>query len=203
MIRNGLIYLGIVFLTIPSLMAQWDLSGELNAVGRYPMGKNQRFNFAPEDQRMPFWFVSNQHGRFAEDTKVGAWVNARATYEFNPETELEIGGGVLARDGGKENFFLDEAYVKLKFSWLDVVVGLKQMKEHTRGLSATNDNMLWSLNAKPMPGIQVETNRPVTVLPDAGIALEAAWNEYLMGDDRFVTETRLHYKYQRRFGPSC
>lgn len=195
MIRNGLIYMGIVLFTIQSLMAQWDFSGELNAVGRYPIGKNQRFDRAPEDKRMPFWFVNNQRGRFADDTKFGAWVNAQLVYTFNRETELEFGGGVLARDGGEENLFVDEAYAKLKFHWLDVVLGLKQEDEKLRGLSATNDNMIWSLNARPMPGIQLKTNRPVMIFPYNGIAIEASWNEYLMGNDRFVEDTRLHYKY--------
>jgi len=61
-------------------------------------------------------------------------------------------------------------------------------------LSATNENIVWSLNARPLPGLQLRTREPIMIFPDAGIGFEAALSEYLLEEDRHVSYARVHHK---------
>lgn len=142
----------------------------------------------------PFWFHSNKRGRIDEKTNFAAWVKAGLQHHFNENSILEIGAAGLYQDGYADELQLDEAYVSFKNSWLLASVGRKQRPELFRGLSASNESILWSLNARPMPGISLSTNGTLYLWKEGGIGVQATIEEFLMGKDRYVENTRVHHK---------
>jgi hypothetical protein len=71
-------------------------------------------------------------------------------------------------------------------------VGSKKQEEVLDGLSATNQNFLWSGNARPLPGILLEANNPLKI--SNTFALDWGIGHYELNDNRFVDGTHVHYK---------
>ena len=145
-------------------------------------------------QELPFWMHMNQRGRITETTQAVGWLTGKAVFEIDDYSTLEIGAGVLYQEGIEDRVFLDESYLQFKNSWLEVTGGRKHMPELYMGLSATNENILWSLNARPLPGIQLKTRKPVFIFPDAGLGFEASLEEYLFENERSTKNAKLHHK---------
>lgn len=171
----------LIFFPVTSLIAQTTYSGglELKAQG------------ATQDE-LPFWMHSNQRGRISPETNVMGLATARMQHHLKGEAILEIGAGGVIHDGFTKELALDEAYVQFRNQHFYVTGGVKQKEALFRGLSATNENILWSLNARPLPGIEIGTTTPWFIFP--GIGFEGRWGEYIMEEDRHVPWTRVHHK---------
>jgi hypothetical protein len=160
-----------------------EFSGEINLKG-----------LASTKEILPFWMSHNQRGRISDSTNAAGWVSGKGIYEFNSNRLLEFGAGVLYQDGISEEVFLDELYASYQNSWLEVVAGRKQHTELYNGLSAVNGNILWTLNARPIPGIQLRTTRPIFFSATSRWGFEASLSEFFMENDRFVKNARIHNK---------
>jgi len=162
---------------------QLEFSGEVNLKGMYSTG-----------EELPFWMYNNQRGRISESTNAAGWISGKAIYDLGYTSTLEIGAGILYQDGISDRVFLDESYLQFRNTWLEVIGGRKQKPELYNGLSATNENIVWSLNARPLPGLQFRTRKPIMLFPDAGLGFEASLSEYLLEQDRHVSYARVHHK---------
>ncbi|SKB36514.1 Capsule assembly protein Wzi [Salegentibacter holothuriorum] len=160
-----------------------EFSGQVNATG-----------LLYSDDNSPFWFHTNQRGRVDESTNFSGFITTQGFYKLSENSNLEFGLGALYQDGYSDKLQLDEAYLAFNNSWLGIVAGRKQRKELYRGLSASNQSVLWSLNARPLPGIRLFTTRPIFFKNNRGLGFQASFEEYLMDDERFVENTRLHHK---------
>lgn len=145
-------------------------------------------------EESPFWIHSNQRGRVNEKTNVSAVLSGLSTYNISENARFSLGLGALYQDGYSDELQLDESYLGFENSWLAIHVGRKQRAELYKGLSASNENILWSLNARPMPGISFGTTRPVYFLKSAGLAFQASLEEFITDDERYVKDTRVHHK---------
>ncbi|MCM4158751.1 capsule assembly Wzi family protein [Antarcticibacterium flavum] len=145
-------------------------------------------------EESPFWMHSNQRGRMNELSNVSSLLGGIASYNITENARFSLGAGVLYQDGYIDDLQLDEAYLGFQNTWLAVHVGRKQRADLYRGLSATNENIIWSLNARPMPGISLRTTRPVMFWPEAGLGFQASLEEFITDDDRHVQDTRVHHK---------
>lgn len=182
-VMNFIICLFIVATSIQVAAQSLEFSGEINLKG-----------LTSTKEVLPFWMSHNQRGRISERTNTAGWVSGKGIYELNKDRRLEFGAGVLYQDGISDEVFLDELYASYKNSWLEVIAGRKQHTEMYNGLSAVNGNFLWTLNARPIPGLQVRTSRPIFFSAESKWGFEAAWSEYFMEKDRFVRNARLHNK---------
>jgi len=160
-----------------------EFSGEINLKG-----------LASTKEALPFWMSHNQRGRICDYTNAAGWVSSKGIYELNANRRLEFGVGILYQDGISDELFLDELYASYKNSWLEVVAGRKQHTELYNGLSAVNGNILWTLNARPIPGLQLRTTHPIFFTAKRRWGFEASWSEYFLEEDRFVRNARLHNK---------
>ncbi len=142
----------------------------------------------------PFWFHSNQRGRVNEKSNISTFGSVLMSYQINNNSRFLVGAGLLFQDGYIDRLQLDESFIGFENNWVEISVGRKQRVELYKGLSATNENIIWSLNARPLPGISIKTTRPVYFLPNAGLAFEASLEEFITDDDRFVRDTRIHHK---------
>ena len=176
----------VLFLTANSFLLQ---AQQINYEG---FGSLTGIVYSQEES--PFWIHSNQRGRIDESSNISAFFTAKATYEFSENASLEVGLGGLFHDGYSEKLQLDESYLGFQNSWLLAHVGRKQKTELYDGLSASNQNILWSLNARPLPGISFQTKQPIYFWKNAGLAFEASLEEFITDDERYVKDTRVHHK---------
>lgn len=147
---------------------------------------------ASTEDQLPFWMHQNQRDRIAKNTNLVSWISGKGFQNFSNNSVLEIGTGLLVREGTGDDFFVDEFYAHYKTKFWSFTAGRKQQEELYNGLSASNRSILWSLNARPLPGLQLKTTRPVFLFKNFGF--EATWEEYIMDDERFVDNARLHHK---------
>ncbi|MFD2516568.1 capsule assembly Wzi family protein [Salinimicrobium flavum] len=143
-------------------------------------------------EELPFWMYSNQRGRISPETNVLGLAAVKMQHQLRGEAVIEIGAGGVIHDGFDEKWDLDEAYIQFRNQHFYITGGVKQKKELYNGLSATNENILWSLNARPLPGVEIGTVKPFFVFP--GIGFEGRWGEYLLEEDRHVPWARVHHK---------
>jgi len=185
-IFRGIITVILMLLFQYSGFAQIEFSGNATLEG-----------FISNQDELPFWFYSNRRGRVNQETSVATWAHIIANYDLSRIAKIEVGAGAMYQDAGRKNDIdVDELYAQFNNNWLLITAGIKQHDELYDGLSGTNGDMLWSLNAKPLPGVQVQTLHPIYFLFNDHLGFSGTWGEFLMGDDedRFVKKTRVHKK---------
>lgn len=182
--KNFLRVLLLIFLHLPfsGNSQDLDLSGELYLSAR---GGN--------DKGLPFWMYANSRGRFTENTHFLTRLSGKAVYTFYNESELETGGGILFRNGSSRDILADEAYLGFRKEWFELTLGRRHQQEIFGGLSATNQNILWSVNTEAPPGVKVAIS-PLYFSGDAGLGVEMLWSDYILEEDLPVPNTKLHHK---------
>ncbi len=144
--------------------------------------------------RSPFWLHTNKRGRFDEKTHFMSLVSSTATLEMDQNSYFQLGAGAFFRDGFDLNLGIDEAYFSYISPKIGVVLGKKQREDFYKGLSGTNQSILWSLNSSPPPGIRIFSRDPLFINEDYGIGFMASLEEYLLDDERYVEKARVHHK---------
>ncbi len=143
------------------------------------------------EESLPFWMYANTNTSFAPETNFSGTAAVKGVYHFE-NASLEAGLGYFYRDGVTDELQRRDLYVKFQNNWLNATVGAKRHDTRIDGLSATNKNFLWSQNARPIPGLILEANKPVKISETFGIDWGIA--HYSLNDDRYVDNTRVHYK---------
>jgi len=105
---------------------------------------------------------------------------------------MEVGVALFYRDGMIDDFQRRDLYLRYQNSWLSTTIGAKLQEIEVEGLSATNKNILWSSNARPLPGLIIEANNPVKISETFSIDWGIA--HYNLNDERYVDDVRVHYK---------
>ncbi|MDN3723951.1 capsule assembly Wzi family protein [Aequorivita sp. SDUM287046] len=139
----------------------------------------------------PFWFHTNTNFAVGELTNFSATGELRASLLF-PSFLINGGAAVFGRDGVKDAVQRRDLYLQFENSWLFATVGAKKQFEVFNGLSATNQDFLWSGNARPLPGILLEANNPFKI--SKTFAVDWGMAHYELNDDRYVDGTHVHYK---------
>lgn len=172
----------LLFLLSPWLLFSQDfeIGGNVGAVA-----------IVSNDNENPFWFHTNSN------FSVGELSNLSATGEFVASLnyssfQINAGAAVFGRDGVQDAVQRKDLYLQFENSWLLATVGAKKQEELLDGLSATNQNFLWSGNARPLPGILIEANKPIKISKTFGLDWGLA--HYELNDSRFVDGTHVHYK---------
>ena len=179
--NNSSIFVLLLFFTGPLVKAQVEYSAEL-----------ELRLLESTQEKLPFWMYSNQRGRIQERTNYLGRLSGEASYDLGEQSLLVLGLGGLVHDEFEEELALDKAYIEYVHPIFYITAGFKQREELYNGLSATNENILWSLNARPLPGFEVGTTKPFALFP--GVGFEATWGEYVLEEDRHVRSARVHHK---------
>ncbi|HET8804465.1 MAG TPA: capsule assembly Wzi family protein [Aequorivita sp.] len=143
-----------------------------------------------EDEN-PFWFHTNTNYAVGDLTNLSGTGEMTASLSFS---SFKIRGGTafFGRDGVADAVQRRDLYLQFETSWLLATAGAKKQKEVLDGLSATNQNFLWSGNARPLPGILLEANNPFKI--SNTFAIDWGIGHYVLNDTRYVDNTQLHYK---------
>jgi len=145
---------------------------------------------------LPFWLVANQYG--AVPNSDYGLLNTAIFKDYNtPDTLFDLSykasaTGFIAQEN---KFLLNELYLGLRFKNIQLDLGAKNDAILWNNLSSSNGNIIKSINARAMPGINIKTNNFIR-LPFAKSWLEVKANfaHYFMDDARFVDNTNLHHK---------
>ncbi|OAD89998.1 hypothetical protein A7A78_08365 [Aequorivita soesokkakensis] len=143
-----------------------------------------------EDEN-PFWFHTNTNYAVGVLTNLSATGELTASLTFS-SFKVKGGAAIYGRDGVEDAVQRRDLFIQFENSWLFATVGAKKQKEVLDGLSATNQNFLWSGNARPLPGILLEANNPIKISNTFGIDWGIA--HYDLNDNRFVDAVHVHYK---------
>ncbi|PKA84348.1 capsule assembly protein Wzi [Ulvibacter sp. MAR_2010_11] len=159
---------------------QFEYSGNVEVIG-----------LISNNDQLPFWLYTNSSSAINSETNFSGTALVTGTYNFEASF-IEAGIAGFYRDGRDNELQRRDLYVRFQNNWLKATIGAKKQDTKEDGLSVTNKNFLWSQNARPLPGLILEANNPIKISEifevDWGIA------HYSLNDDRFVDNTRVHYK---------
>ncbi|RXG14697.1 capsule assembly protein Wzi [Leeuwenhoekiella polynyae] len=148
--------------------------------------------FAATGSENPFWMYSNQYGRLDAETNVLGLVQASYAAQFNEQNRLEVGGGLLANDGLYDGVKLDELYATYTWGIVEASAGMKHRKEKLRGISSVGGDIIWSNNARALPGVYIQMLKPLKIFK--WFEAKATFGHYFLEEDRYVTNAQVHHK---------
>lgn len=141
---------------------------------------------------LPFWLKANQSGRIQTE---GAFLNLTEIYAGRKKPGWVWGLGMVAGLGAPEYLQLNQAFAGFTVKGWEIVGGSVADTVRFSGLSSTNGNLARSLNARPYPAIRLSSGgyRPVP-FTEGHLHFSFTYSEGLLGDRRYVQNTRLHRK---------
>ena len=160
----------------------WGASGSLNGgTGQY----------------LPFWAHTGQNGIVPTTSNALLTLGAGAAYNHSNGFFYESGcnfAGWLAsvpNGGVTVNGAVDRLYVSAGWKMLRAELGIAPRQRELGDLSVTGGNMMWTSNARNLPGINVKADWiPIF----KWFALRGNVAHYKMNDNRAVVGTMLHNK---------
>ncbi|MGV6846250.1 MAG: capsule assembly Wzi family protein [Lutibacter sp.] len=144
----------------------------------------------------PFWIRVNSYGK-----------NTQANFSY---VETGIFGNIFSRThkftinyGSDFTTYLipskkpiiNELYATLNFKKWGITIGSKNDDLQFGGLSSSNGNIVKSINARAIPGVDFKSNGYIK-LPFAKnwLGVKLSYGEYFMNDKRYVNNAHLHHK---------
>jgi hypothetical protein len=147
--------------------------------------------FLSSEDQVPFWFYTNSANKYSANTDLAVTANLFSKYDFG-NNRLFAGIGGAYRDGFEDRFQRIDLYVGYMNKWIEATLGAKQRETKLNGLSATNQNFLWSGNNRPLSGIFLEAPKWIKIAN--GFYLDWGIGHYVLNDERYVKDTWVHFK---------
>ncbi len=147
--------------------------------------------FSTEDT-LPFWMVSNNSTQWGAETTFSGFGSVKASYDLTENSSIEAGAAFFYRNEVTDEFQRRDVYAQFTNNWLRAVAGAKKGETVLGGLSTTNKNILFSQNARPLPGVLLEASKPLRISDAIGI--DWGIGHYWLNDTRYVDDVLMHYK---------
>lgn len=171
----------ICFLCLFTFAQEVIIEGEVEAIG-----------FLSSEEINPFWFSVNSNTAVGAETTFSSFGSSTATMNFENESEISAGTSLFFRNGFEDDFQRRDLFIQYKNNWLKATIGSKQQDEKLNGLSLSNQNFIFSRNARPLPGLLFEANEPIKI--NKTFAIDWGIGHYLLNDDRYIDDVNVHYK---------
>lgn len=147
---------------------------------------------------LPFWAVTNKNGIMPDGH--GALAAAGTDFRYSSGAGIDVYSGVrLTGSAVPEasrvwNCMLNELYAGVGWKKLRLDVGMKDRESLYGGLSLTGGDIVWSGNARALPGYNFQIDY-FTVPGTRGIfSIKANYADYRFVSDRYVENAFLHNK---------
>ncbi|MAW94049.1 MULTISPECIES: capsule assembly Wzi family protein [unclassified Leeuwenhoekiella] len=173
------IYLNLILMA--SLQAQDSLVTSIELRGMASSGDTNNF-----------WFYANQKGRVDEQTNFYALAETSSKNTLNENSHFELGGGLLYKDGLYDGVIVDQLYGTYQWKILKADVGVKHRDEKFSGISSVGGDIIWSNNARALPGVYIQMTEPFKIFK--WFEAKATFGHYFLGDDRVVQDAQVHHK---------
>ncbi len=162
-----------------------------------------RFSFnsyGSSGNNLPFWFTSNQNGAFTTENNYYQLLQAGLARGLDTDTtkkwDYTYGTTFIAGYGDKTGYQFNQYWIGARYKRLVVKIGARNEPVKYAGLSHTNGNMMWSGNARPLPGITFSTDGFIPVFSQKKwFTAKALYEENFLTDHRDMSNAMLHHKY--------
>lgn len=173
----------VTFLFFLPVSAQVELSG---AVGSSVFLSNKK--------ELPFWFYSNKEGIVDSNSDFLAYSDFSLEYYTYSGFSIEAGAN-LAYNNSQDEIIPHELFLRFYNEFYELNFGRIGRGNFFNGISATNQNIIWSDNALPCWGISFNSLRPIYLTDKFGFEFE--WSESILDDARWVRNSIVHHKALR------
>lgn len=151
--------------------------------------------FTSTQKTLPFWAVSNKHGLIPNGD--GGLLEIGLFSDFNTKHAFQFAYGVsaagfLSQPGDK--IILDQLFVSGKWRNLRLDLGMIHPEEEYNGVSSTNGNFMRSGNTRTFPGYNLRSDYIKVPFTKGVISFKFNWADYLMTDNSYMDDVRLHNK---------
>ena len=152
--------------------------------------------------QLPFWMSANQFGLMPEGSGGLALVRAGTQYDASKDFQWKWGMSVGANmeKTADFNLMVDELYGSVKWKVLSLDVGMKRFDLDFYGagtptlgsISATGGHIVWSGNARTMPGYLLTVEPFPVPFTNKVFWLEGAYGDFKTLDNRYVKDALIH-----------
>jgi len=181
-VLNKLFFFVFCFSLIVTINAQ---SLEINPYG-------EAGGWVTTDSILPFWSHTNSDNKLSPFSDYAFVLGVDASYKISKNASLNGGASYFLRNGVDDELQRKELYLEFENTWLKVTAGSKDVEDKFGGLGVVRDNFILSGNARAFPGVIVQASEPFKLFKN--IAIDWGIAHYELNDDRFVRDTRVHYK---------
>ena len=148
-------------------------------------------------EKVPFWLFSNQYS-LLEKNPFNLYAVAGYRKSFDDEKKFDISYGInlVNRYSTKYDIYVEEAYGKLKFHFLQLQAGRIRESFGNHDSVLSSGGLLWSGNAKPLPAISATIPKYIPIPLSHGYlhfkgGIYHGWFE----NNPFNKNVLLHHKY--------
>jgi hypothetical protein len=150
------------------------------------------FGQVSTEDRNPFWFYANRHGLFDRETSFAGLAGTRYERKINSNNSVSARAAISYKNGLNTTFFINELYATYSYKMLMFEAGIKQRETKYDNLSSVGGDILWSGNARAIPGVNFVVKEPIKLLSWLGVRGNFA--HYQFFDDRVVDHPKVHHK---------
>lgn len=151
--------------------------------------------FVATDNNLPFWAISNQYGLLPDGN--GGLAELGLFSGFNTAHKIQFAYGISAAgylSRPDNNLLLDQLYISGRWKKIRLDLGMIHRDAEYNGISSTNGNIIYSNNARTLPGYNLRTDYIFVPWTRKILSFRFNWADYQLIDDRFVDNTYLHNK---------
>ncbi|GGG54933.1 hypothetical protein GCM10011414_25970 [Croceivirga lutea] len=142
----------------------------------------------------PFWTAANTLGQRSNDTDALSILQYNYNQFLTEGRFLKVGISSFIDFDSQQQLIprFSTYFAQLDWDEVSIAAGARPRKEKYLGLSSTNGDILWSNNARPMPGLEIFTSKPIYLNTWFGVS--GGFANYWHTDDRFVDGAMVHHK---------
>ncbi len=168
---------------LSTLNAQYEFKTSLELLG----------GSAPDEN--PFWSRANTLGQVSKNTDALAILDAYYTKYLGDTTDISVGAAGFFEYGQDISTTprMQSYYVNFNTGVFSFIAGAKPRDTLLSGLSTTNGDILYSRNARPLPGLELSMRGPLRISRHLG--LQAGIANYWLNDERVVDGAMVHHKF--------
>lgn len=151
--------------------------------------------FVSTKDNLPFWAVSNRYGLMPDGR--GGLLEVGVFSDFTDKHKINFAYGVSGAgflSDFDNNILLDQLYISGRWRNLRLDLGMIHRDTEYEGISSTNGDMIWSNNSRTLPGYNLRSDYIDIPWTNKVLSFKFNWADYMMIDDRYVEDTRLHNK---------
>ena len=133
----------------------------------------------------PLWQVSNQHGLSSIDNNT--YFRGGAFYtDTIRQWRLEGGLDMAVAAGLTSTFVLQQAYADIRYKWIGLLIGSKEINSPLLNRELSSGGLLWSGNARPIPQVWIGLPEYVQILPRLALKAEISYGWFT--DNKYQEE---------------
>ncbi len=144
---------------------------------------------------LPFWLTANQYGTIPnQNSEVAKFKLFADSLPLMKNITFDYGASLLGRKGANSEFFFDEIYVNTYWRKWKFSLGMQHRDVVYSGLSVTNNDMLYSGNARMYPELKLTLTEYLAIpYTDKWAWIKGAFSNGIMLDNRYVDKPSVHH----------